>query len=121
MGMSTVKLTPLSPVSLQLLSVTSLHLPAITANYVPLIIRHVNRIELLKVPLDSLEWPAKRATSVSADTSNRWVLHAHVILARNAALPSSTFRTAPLTIMSRPEARHRVSPQNFQSSDSISI
>ena len=120
MGMSTVKLTPLSPVSLQLLSVASLHLPAITANDVPLIIHHVNRIESLKVSLNSLEWPAKRATSVSADTSNRWVPHRPRGTCRNAALPSSTFRTAPLTITSRhEEARHRVSLRNFQSSNSI--
>jgi hypothetical protein len=70
MGMSAVKLTPLFPISLQLPGVASLHLPAITANCVPLIIHHVNRIEVLKGSLDSLEWLAKRATSVSADTSN---------------------------------------------------
>ncbi|MGN6717631.1 MAG: hypothetical protein ACTHLX_09580, partial [Candidatus Binatia bacterium] len=61
-----MKLTPLFPISLQLPGVASLHLPAITANYVPLIIHHVNRIESLKGSLDSLEWLAKRATSVSA-------------------------------------------------------
>ena len=99
-----MKLAPLSPVSLQLLSVASLHLPAITANYVPLRIRHINRIESLKVSVDSLEWPAKRATSVSADTSNRCVLHRPRDIARNAALPCSTFRTAPLTITRRHEA-----------------
>jgi hypothetical protein len=104
MGVSAVKLTQLSPVSLQLLSVASLHLPAITANYVPLMIHHINRIESLKVSLDSLEWPAKRATNVSADTSNRCVHHRPRDIARNAALLSSTFRTAPLTITSRHEA-----------------
>jgi hypothetical protein len=120
MGMSTVKLTALSPVSLQLLSIASLHLPAITANYVPLIIHHVNRVESLKVSLDSLEWPAKRATSVSADCQTDPCFTGHVVLARNAALPSSTFCTASLTITSRhEEARHRVSLRNFQSSNSI--
>jgi hypothetical protein len=104
MGVSAVKLTQLSPVSLQLLSVASLHLPAITANYVPLMIHHINRIESLKVSLDSLEWPAKRATNVSADMSNRCVHHRPRDIARNAALLSSTFRTAPLTITSRHEA-----------------
>lgn len=104
MGVSTVKLTALSPVSLQLLRVASLHLPAITANYVPLIIHHANRIESLKVSLDSLKWLAKPAISVSADTSNRCVLHRACDIARNPALPSSTFRTALLTITPRHEA-----------------
>ena len=66
-------------------------------------IHHINRIESLKVSLDSLEWPAKRATNVSADTSNRCVHHRPRDIARNAALLSSTFRTAPLTITSRHE------------------
>ncbi|MGE5057690.1 MAG: hypothetical protein ACM3N3_00345, partial [Betaproteobacteria bacterium] len=79
-------------------------MPAITANYVPLIIHHVNRIESLKVSLDSLKWLAKPAISVSADTSNRCVLHRARDIARNPALPSSTFRTALLTITPRHEA-----------------